>query len=403
MAFNIRKTKRLPGSSMTDDVDSINTVDSTTQVDSSGSEDPDSPDAPSQDEDGGQGGSAAGKNIVATHGWVYSTLKKFWNWTKFFATESMQVAGGVHAGRVSTCELQTNDIYATRLYLIDKNGKPMLIYLDEAGDLKCDYDFQNVFVYPGDGNIDVKTFVYRYGKDPYSIPPDDKVAPNFVGLTPYEILMNFVPHVSNGSTDIDGKTCYRLCAADGADELVGKTLLVTCPTTKKIVDVRSFDRDGGLTKIYEVPVDREYKRMTINMPTFVDSEQTSHHVLLPGDFPAIGGEAFRPFFPPFLRPPKPTGFIPPAPPFMPPGAYPAFPNNDIFDDDAGPIPDDDFFQDITKPQTDVVPNKPVDVKSNYTVTYEDYELETYFNLALKRDRFEKNKEQFLMVTTADLA
>lgn len=386
MAFNVKKNKRLPALAENSETTGENETNAT---------------------ENGQHEVSTwntnGKNFVATHGWVYGILRKLWNWTKFFATESMQVAGGIHAGRVSTCELQTNDIYATKLYLVDKNGRAMAIYIDDSGDIKYDYDYQDVFVYPGSGEVDIRNFVYRYGKDPYSIPPDDNVARNFVGLTPYELLMNFVPFISNGQTELDDKTCYRLCAADGEDELVRRTMLFTCPANKKITEVRSFDRDGGLKQVYQVPLDRQYRRMTVNMPTFVDEQGEKHYVQLPGDFPAIGGDAFRPFFPPFLRPPKPHGFFPPPPPWMPPGKYPDFPNNDIFNDEINPIPEDDFFQDLTKPDVDVVPNTPFDIKKNYTISYEDYELTTYFNIALKRSQFDKNKEQFFMVKIEDVA
>ena len=39
-------------------------------------------------------------NVVATQSWVWNILNKAWNWTKFFATQSLQVAGGMTAGKV---------------------------------------------------------------------------------------------------------------------------------------------------------------------------------------------------------------------------------------------------------------------------------------------------------------
>ena len=110
MACNIRKSKRMPATQQeteTNELPEYGIVDPTSEK----------------------------SNVVATQSWVFKVLNNFWKWTKFFATESMQVAGGIHAGRVKTCELQTNDIYATKIYLLDREGRPCVLHVNELGEL----------------------------------------------------------------------------------------------------------------------------------------------------------------------------------------------------------------------------------------------------------------------------
>ena len=225
MAFNIKKKKRLPA--QTEGSTSSGLIGNETEGHAS--------DLPIAYPDEN---TIRKSNVVATQSWVYRVLKRFWDWTKFFATESMQVAGGINAGRVRTCELQTEEAYATRLTLLDPNGRPAQIYINELGELKIDYDFRNVFVYPGSDGIDISRFVYRYGMDA------DKIASNFLGLTPYETQLNFVKFESNCHKEFNGKSCHNLCTADGIEEQIDKTLLFTCPMTKKIVKVYVVDVDG---------------------------------------------------------------------------------------------------------------------------------------------------------------
>lgn len=107
--------------------------------------------------------------------------------------------------------------------------------------------------------------MYRYGQS------DEKVAGNFVGLTPYELLLNFVPFESNSVKQFNGIDCYRICSADGEDIRVDGTFLITCPQTKKIVGVEVLDADGQPVKqLLEIPSDVTCRRLTINMPSFKD-------------------------------------------------------------------------------------------------------------------------------------
>lgn len=379
MAFNIKKKKRLPAQTSTDAEEATTDVGQT----------PDLPIA-YPDED-----TIRKSNVVATQSWVYRVLKRFWDWTKFFATESMQVAGGLNAGRVTTCELQTEDAYATRLTLLDPNGRPAQIYINELGELKIDYNFRNVFVYPGSGDLDIGKFVYRYGMEP------DKIARNFIGLTPYELQLNFVKFESNCHKDFNGKSCNNLCTADGIEEQIDKTLLFTCPMTKKITKVYVVDVDGqpiGDPFIDLSEDERIYRKMTINMPSFLEEgAEVAQRVILPSSFPSIGNGAFQPFVPPFLLPPKPPCICPPTKPWVvPPEQMVESLGHDIFDENQ-PIASDDIFDDIDKDE----PDESLNFLSEYEVVYENYFTNTYFNLALKRSDFTKNQEQYLMVETVD--
>ena len=226
MAFNLKRnnSKRLSANSGDDQIDEINT---TTTI-------------PGQD--------GENSNVVATQAWVYKALQKFWKWTKFFATESLQVAGGVEAGRVNAGEIQTTNLYAHRLNLIDEQGRLMTIYVNESGELVKEYDYQNVFVYPGSGEgaVSVKNYVYRYDKD-------TRLADNFIGLTPYETFLNFIPFRSSVAATLNDIQCPMLCAADNADKPVDWTLLFTCPSAKRISKLEVLDKDGNWIKDIPLP------------------------------------------------------------------------------------------------------------------------------------------------------
>ena len=91
---------------------------------------------------------AGNKNIVATQSWVKKFLGKFGEWTRFFKTDALEVDGGIRACRIATDELQTTDLYATSITLVDPNGVPRRFYLDENGDLQQQYEYKCLFAYP---------------------------------------------------------------------------------------------------------------------------------------------------------------------------------------------------------------------------------------------------------------
>ena len=111
---------------------------------------------------------------------------------------------------------------------------------------------------------------------------------------------------------------------------------------------------------------------------------------------------FVPFIPPFLKPPKPPGFIPPVTPFGPNPPFPEFPDNDIFSDEVVVPQDEDLYRDIPEQDEQSVPPQPPSIQKDYDVIYEDYPTPEYFNIKLTRDMFEKNKEQFLAIETESI-
>ena len=96
-----------------------------------------------------------------------------------------------------------------------------MLYVKD-GKLQIDYDFNSVYVWPGDGDgkLDVRGFVYR----------NSDIARNFVGLTPYETYLNFIPFTSPEQKEFRMMMCPYISAADGEDELLGKTATNIAPT-----------------------------------------------------------------------------------------------------------------------------------------------------------------------------
>ena len=140
--------------------------------------------------------------------------------------------------------------------------------------------------------------------------------------------------------------------------------------------------------------------MTINMPSFKAPEvEAVDHILLPGEFPSIGNNAFRPFVPPYLLPPRPPVFIPPVKPTLPPTKLPPALDNDIFEDYDEPVALDDIFADLGTEPTEESEQyvKPMVIGPEYEVVYNNYALDTYFNIVLNRNSFDQNKEQYLRI------
>lgn len=418
MAFKIKKGKRIPNENDNEDVENTDTTD--TGVTDEGSSDDGSSEDGGSDETEQTNNvypeihvvppgfplppSILKSNVVATQSWVYRTLKGFWNWTKFFATQTLQVAGRMYAKKIKTLELQGDDIYAKRLVLLDPKGKPAIVWIDENGDLQREYKYEDVYLYLQDG-VEVKSYVYRF----------PEIITNFYGLTPIETYINFIPYQSNDTKELNGNTCPRLCEADEADEIIKETLLLRCNETQRIVGLKVLDSDGELLKRLDFtpPDGVNVRRITVNMPCFKPAEgqegETSY-VVLPGEI-MDGNSQFRPFVPPFLKPPMPPPqFCPPTPPVVPPVVKPiVVPPNlspDLFDDkhideleDASWLFSDgnSGFNNIGTEQEgeEETPNQPFYIQPGYQVAYEPYHANTYSNVIVKRSDFDKNKEQYL--------
>ena len=126
------------------------------------------------------------------------------------------MAGPINSALLTTGEVQTDDLYTRRILLLDPDGRPCEIYIDKTGHIVCNYEYQNVYVYPKD--VQTRKFLYRYD-----------IITDFVNLTPAETLVNFVQFQSPAYKELNGQTCYKLCPADSEDKNVDHTLLFTCP------------------------------------------------------------------------------------------------------------------------------------------------------------------------------
>lgn len=317
-------------------------------------------------------------NVVATQAWVWKVLKMFWNWRRFFATLGLRVAGGIHANRVKSCEIQGNDIYTQRLYLLDPEGRPGLLYIDGDGQLQIDYEFRDVYLHPGDDNIVIGRYQYT-GKE--------RLIEEFTGRTPAEILASFIPFASDQTRKLDGKVCFKLCPADNKEELVQHTLLFSSNALRNIIGFQILDENGNqIGETITLP-EGTWKRVTINMPSFKyteDGEEKTGRVQIAGK-DIDWDSSTDPFNPPFFAPPPPI-LCPLAPV---PHPHPPIPKLDtsIFDDE--PV-DDDIFDEDTTPTVDDV-----------EVVYEDYAQSNYCNIILYRNQFQANKVQFLKVITEE--
>lgn len=281
------------------------------------------------------------------------------------------------AGSVKAGEIQTTDIYARRIVLVDKDGTPSLLQIGDDGELDIVKYYYDVYVHPGEDFMNILQFAYRYGTD------QDKTVLNFAGLTPYETLLNFIPMSGVKSKKFMDRICYSFGSADGKDSPFEKTLLVTVPEGKKISSIKVYDSDG--TEKSTIPVDCTTQMLTVNMPSFQYTDDGNQlqtlRIELPGVCPGQC-DAFKPFLPPFLAPPKPV-----IPPLVPPsfGPIPPFPTassglgHDIFDDDA-----EDIGSHGVMDYQDNNSSVNLGTVKDYDVVYEEYSTSTYKNIILKR-------------------
>ena len=249
--------------------------------------------------------------------------------------------------------------------------------------MKIDKQYRQVFVYPGPNVSELKYFVYRNPHD---------VASNFAGLTPYETYLNFAPFNIGPTKEFNDRICPCLCPADGKDEPVGYTLLFTCKQTKKIVALKVLNEDGEVLKTIPLPSDKNWRKLTINMPQFKytkDGEERTSKVRLPGSESDAMTDNYRMFLPPFLTPP----------PFPCPFIGPPRINPDIFDDNT--IVQDDLFADLDGESSQEEEDSAEQIKPRYEAIYENFDGSTYYNIALRKSDLNKNQEQYLAVEIED--
>jgi len=309
-------------------------------------------------------------NVIATQSWVSMMLCRFWTWTKVFCTDIIHVASEVVTANVRTRELHADEIRAKNIILTNENGGMVTLSVGEDGKIDIKHTLCDVFLYRGSSMV--REFLYR-SKD---------IVANFVGLTPYQTLLGFVPFVGGKTSEFNGQKCSLLCQADGTDELVDKTLLFNFPQGKVAKSIKVYDANGDEIKSVELPQDAAIKQLTINMPCFkdVESGEIKHVVLPSADSIWVGHGSCE-----FPNPPPDVG----CQGFVPPYAIGSLPppqnmGEDIFDDR------------VDDPSSEVEPLR------QYEVLNQDYATSTYYNVCLNKGFFtNRDRTQYLMVEFMD--
>ena len=235
-----------------------------------------------------------------------------------------------------------------------------------------------MFVYPG---TDLKVMEFQYN------PFYPLISENFKGFTPHQILAKFHPLVDEEFVMVGGKTCYRLCDADGEGFVIPRTLLITCDETKTITGLKICDDQFNLIRSIQLPDNRSTRRLSINMPQIQNGSGWDivelPNVIIPD-----------PLCPP--QPPKP-GFLPinPLDPSIfddvpPNGAENMFSSRDIL---FNAIPSNDIFDEDGENESTQVDSSTTQIQD---VQFVDYRTDNYSNITLSKDDFEKNKKQFIM-------
>lgn len=329
-------------------------------------------------------------NTVATQSWVFRIFMCIWGWTKFFATKSLQVVNDIRASFIKACEVHADRLYTQKLTIIDNNGKPAEVFVHN-GKLQINYPFEKVFFYPGSekSGLKLREFFYK----------SHDIAKNFIGLNPYEILTNFV-NISDVDYEVwKDRRCPFFCVADGEDQIVERTILISCPRTERITGITVLDENQNVLDRFLLPSGSMFRHVTINMPSFkpTGEDVEATRVPLPEEGPNVSYSQIHPFMPPFLKPPLPpcpcihNGNVPPPPPGM--GIPPEL-NQNIFEEDY--LKNDNLFEDFVGESHESGNKIPA---KNYDVVYEEYATKIYYNIPMSRKDFTVNRKQFLFVET----
>ena len=341
MAFDIQKNKRLASEDGVTEVDSDSNENTMEIVEQ-----------------------ASKSNVIATQAWVSKILRGFCSWTRVFHTGVLHAIADVFTTRLHAKEIHADEIHASSVVLQNQYGGMVKLQVGQDGKIDIQETISDVFVYPGD--CLVREFLYR----------TPNIPANFAGLTPYQTLLNFVPFVGWKNTELDGKTCYILCTADGKDEFVNRTLLFNCPDGMVVKNVAIVDEDGNTITRITVPYEDNIEQLTINLPCFKNiGTGEICKVRLPKPSSIWSGDTD--VFPEEVPPPQCSGFVP-GPDGIP--ARPEAIGSDIFTDEIPPA------------ESEIAPG------GKYEVIQEEYTGNTYYNIPLKKNAFNANlKTQYLMV------
>ena len=255
-------------------------------------------------------------------------------------------------------------VYANSIILTNDKGGTVKITVGEDGKIDIEETVCSVYLYPND--CLVREYLNWSGNP----------VVDFGGLTPFQVISNFLPFVGDKQSEFNGSKCYILCEADGKDELLDNTILINTPSDKVVKRIVAVDSNGDVLSEKELPQDKNIQQLTINMPRFKDIEtQEFKQVKLPSTFPSPC---------PVPQPPNSClGVLPPM-------------NSQTEGFDPEAMPPDPFNIEDDSGESDIDPKK------RYEVVHDDYEGNTYYNIALKRNFFVNGSTtQYFMVETMD--
>lgn len=222
-------------------------------------------------------------------------------------------------------------------------------------------------------------------------------------------MRNFVKFSDTESTNVGERTCYKLCSADGRDEYVDKTILVSCGISRRITKIKIYDEYMmHVLKTIALPEDKPVRQLTLNMPS-LEHEDSPIRIELPMvcTCPHCAHKHHTHPLPPFFG-----GHHSPIL-----GNQPL--NPDLFDDD--PICTDDechcnsngcsiedlSVADLTgRLSEEVVEDSNEDevemVDLDKGICFEDYVTESYSNKVISKSMFNVDTKQIMVFVTEEI-
>ena len=167
-------------------------------------------------------------NVIATQSWVSKILRGFCCWTRFFHTDVLHAASEVATSNVRSRTANVETIYANSIVLTNDKGGLVKIKVGDDGKIEVEETLCSIFLYPN--QCLVREYLEWSGNP----------VVDFGGLSSYQTLSNFLPFIGDEQSEFNDNKCYKLCVADGKDELVNRSLLINVPfgkVAKRIVVV----------------------------------------------------------------------------------------------------------------------------------------------------------------------
>lgn len=217
MAFDINKSKRLSSDGI-EEIDSDSTETTLNLVEQ-----------------------ASNSNVIATQSWVSRILHGFCCWTRFFHTDVLHATSEVATSNVRSREAHLDKVYANSIILTNDKGGTVKITVGEDGKIDIEETVCSVYLYPND--CIVREYLNWSGNP----------VVDFGGLTPFQVISNFLPFVGDKQSEFNGSKCYILCEADGKDDLLDNTILINTPSDKVVKRIVAVDSNGDVLSEKELP------------------------------------------------------------------------------------------------------------------------------------------------------